>query len=220
MDKQKTYYYCRNFVCRSPLYEFKTSILSNIYDYVNNLTSLTFFNCKIDESFNVLGRELKGLTKLNIIKCSIPDEILPLSVPPHLIKLNLSNNTYVINSLMLFNLPKSIKYISAGFNKVQDLLHIMSMYRYITLMTDFKLQKLFNIDEKKELDILLELMGNKLIYSNNRLQDNYYKPEGELENYCYNCTSNDGVNFNNEIEKMNCIMCRKDLKNEKSIIPI
>jgi hypothetical protein len=120
---------------------------------------------------------------------------------------------------MLYNLPKSIKFVNTDFNHTHALLTVLDIYRNKTFVTDFNLEEL-DINEKEELDDSLKLNKNKLIYSNYRLQDNYYKPEGELENYCYNCTSNDGVNFNNEIEKMYCIMCKETIKNENSIIQI
>jgi hypothetical protein len=199
-------YYCNTFMILGDQYENnKLFILKYCFKSQNYLRSLDFYECAfIGSDFSKLSKwEIK---KLSLRKCSYSSDIFNLSIPESVVKIELMNNNFS-DIIIIEQLPKTIEYIytdSTDYNDIEYIV-LLSGLNNIILNTSCVIPD----DKKQEFDIAQKEKNITIINT-----DSFYKIKGERHNWCFKCKRNDNIDFDNEIEQMECFKCAKNLPNE------
>jgi hypothetical protein len=206
-EKGKKYYFCKKFTIKENKYaNGEYCIFKNIFLYQDNLTSVELFNCIFDHTGLTNLKCLANLKKLTIMKCQLPDKRIKLVIPEGVVKLIAHYNKFCLTRL-LFYLPKTLEYIQTDAIPGKLIDQILSHNDKII------------IDAKNNKQSVNYCDDAWATYRTPYINDRYiHKPKGEENNWCPNCPGNNGINFNNEIEEMRCVLCKAPLENEESKI--
>ncbi len=160
---------------------------------------------------------IANLTKLTLTDCKYFGEV-PLALPLHIKKLVINAN-YIDPIYILDRNMTQLEYIKVDNITDELLLYIIMEFKNIYLHTNFELSS-FSMYTLYPIHVLIDDNNNIII---NR-EDFFYKPSGELDNYCFNCLQDENHwykrdPFNNDIAEMTCVKCNKPLENTNSLIP-
>jgi hypothetical protein len=201
-------YYCRKIHIDSLQYNTNIlGILNNIYDYKNKLTELHLMDLYFKTIYEFPDlTDLNNLTKLTLTGCLVSGDagkvLLPLQIKKLVLYENYDNANFINSNIKL------LEYIKVDNITDELLLYIITEFKNIYLHTNVELSSLSGSSLHSVQKLLMD--NNNFIINR---EDFFYKPRGELDNFCSNCE------FNNELEEMLCIKCYNILDNINSLRP-